>query len=68
MKTKRKSFTAMFVAFAVLAVMVANASAEVGWAESVVRIHAGAIPLGADDDKYAVGDVCQGCKYCGAEI
>jgi len=67
MKTKRKSFTAMLVAFAVLAVMVANASAEVGWAQSVVRIHAGAIPLiGADEN--AVGDVCQGCKYCGAEI
>jgi len=68
MKTKRKSFTAMLVAFAVLAVMVVNASAEVGWVQqSVVRIHVGAIPL-IDADEYAVGDVCQGCKYCGAEI
>ena len=58
-KVKRKFFTAMLVAFAVLAVMVANASAEeVAWAQSVVNYTTGCWNnpeniLGPDDDKYA---------------
>jgi len=58
-KMKSKFFTAIVVTLAVLAVMVANASAEDAWAQSVVSY---GFPwsntdniLGASDDAYAVG-------------